>query len=396
MFQGSNDNSAWTTLYTVTAKPSDVWTEGIVTVADPKTFRFLRFLSPNGAYGNVAEIEFYTGSGTAAVKLTGAPFGTPGLYLNQGAVYTKALDGNTGTYFNAPAPGNGDFVGIDQFPPPAAPTGQAATGGSNITLAWTASAGAASYTLSRGTTPGGETIYQSGLTGTSYSDPAVTAGTTYYYTLTAVNSSGTSAASNEAYAATGGILSGSSVALTTARTVTLTTLGTLDWAHWGLTSATSFDHKSAVSPAISNFKVVGSGSVSRYTDNMTGFTWTDGTPTGKATGTTSGVYLSGSGTGFRLTVPADTKRRTLTLYVGGYRSDANLTAHLSDGSAADFVNSSYGYNRPGSPDGSHYFAVYTLTYGAGSAGQLLTVSWVQSASGGSVNLQAAALAATTP
>jgi len=108
-FQGSPDNATWQTLYTVTAAPSDVYTTA-TTSADPKTFRYLRYLAPDGSYGNVAEIEFDSGG----VKLTGAAFGTPGSYANSGNDFTKVFDGDTTTFFDAPYPGNGDFAGIDQ------------------------------------------------------------------------------------------------------------------------------------------------------------------------------------------------------------------------------------------------------------------------------------------
>ena len=108
VFQGSHDNSTWTTLYTVTAAPSDAYTTAPLTT-DPASFRYLRYLAPSGAYGDVAEIEF----DSQGVKLTGTGFGTAGSYNNDGNTFAKALDGSTGTYFDAPAPGNGDYVGID-------------------------------------------------------------------------------------------------------------------------------------------------------------------------------------------------------------------------------------------------------------------------------------------
>ena len=54
--------------------------------------------------------------------------------------------------------------------------------------------GTTTYNFYRSTTSGGEgtTPYLTGLTGTTYSDTAVTAGTPYYYKLTAVNSAGQS------------------------------------------------------------------------------------------------------------------------------------------------------------------------------------------------------------
>ena len=109
MFQGSHDNSTWTALATVTTAPADAYTT-LPTSADPAGFRYLRYLAPSGAYGDVAEIEFDSNG----VKLTGTGFGTAGSYNNDGNTFAKALDGSTGTYFDAPAPGNGDFVGIDR------------------------------------------------------------------------------------------------------------------------------------------------------------------------------------------------------------------------------------------------------------------------------------------
>ena len=38
--------------------------------------------------------------------------------------------------------------------------------------------------------------------------------------------------------------------------VDLTAEGGLDWAHWGLSTATDFNHKSGVSPQISNITVM--------------------------------------------------------------------------------------------------------------------------------------------
>ena len=112
LFQGSNDSSAWTTLATVTQAPPAAQYSTLPTSADPATFRYLRYLAPNGSYGNVAEIEF----DSHGTKLTGTPFGTAGSYNNSSNTYLKALDGSTGTFFDAPSPGNGDYAGIDQGP----------------------------------------------------------------------------------------------------------------------------------------------------------------------------------------------------------------------------------------------------------------------------------------
>jgi hypothetical protein len=84
---------------------------------------------------------------------------------------------------------------------PIPPAGLAATAGNGqVSLSWTGRLGATSYNVCRGTTAGGEstTPIATGISSTSYTDTGLTDGTTYYYTVKAVNSSGTSAASNEA------------------------------------------------------------------------------------------------------------------------------------------------------------------------------------------------------
>ena len=121
-------------------------------------------------------------------------------------------------------------------------------------------------------------------------------------------------------------------------TQNLTTLGTVDWAHWGITSASSFDHKAGVTSQISNFTVVGTGAANRYADNAFGFTWTGGTPTASATNSTTGVYIEGVGNGFQITAPADTTQRTLTVYVDAYHAQGKMVAHLSDTSSPDYVD----------------------------------------------------------
>ncbi len=84
--------------------------------------------------------------------------------------------------------------------PPAAPTGLNATAGNaQVALSWTASSGAASYNVYRGTTSGGEaaTAIATAITTTTYTNTGLTNGTAYYFEVAAVNSNGTSGMSNE-------------------------------------------------------------------------------------------------------------------------------------------------------------------------------------------------------
>ena len=114
-FQGSNtaDFSAGvTTLFTIgpNANPSST---ALTTqaVADAGTFRYVRYLSPNGGYGNVAELQFF-GTPAAAHQLSGTAFGTAGSYQNDGNTIADVFDGNLNTFFDGPT-ANGDVVGLD-------------------------------------------------------------------------------------------------------------------------------------------------------------------------------------------------------------------------------------------------------------------------------------------
>ncbi len=78
---------------------------------------------------------------------------------------------------------------------PATPANFNATpGNASVTLAWSASTGATSYSLSRSTSSGSGYAQIASVTTPGYTDTSVSNGTLYYYEVTASNSAGTSAA----------------------------------------------------------------------------------------------------------------------------------------------------------------------------------------------------------
>jgi len=215
--------------------------------------------------------------------------------------------------------------------------------------------------------------------------PTLTAnGTTGSYTVTATAPGVATPASfnltNTAVSV--GSLSGSVTTASTA--VNLATEGPADWIDWGTAGPT---RKASGGSQLSTFTVVGSGSVFTYNDDPRLLSWTGGTPTASRTNDPSGSFMFGTGNGFTFTAPADTTQRTLVVHVGGYQSGGTLTAHLSDGSAVDYTNTSATAN-------VQYDRNYTLTYRANAAGQTLRVTWTMVASAGSngnVSVSAAAL-----
>lgn len=83
-----------------------------VVVENRSPHRFWRYLSPEGAYGNIAELEFYDTDGN---KVTGSIIGTDGTYRQGDTATSKkaVFDGNVLTYFNAPKDSTGIYVGMD-------------------------------------------------------------------------------------------------------------------------------------------------------------------------------------------------------------------------------------------------------------------------------------------
>jgi fibronectin type 3 domain-containing protein len=85
--------------------------------------------------------------------------------------------------------------------PPPAPSGLTATGGTGqVSLSWTASSGATSYSVKRSTVSGGPYTSLSAATTASYVDSTGIGGTKYYFVVSAVSSNGESGNSNEASA----------------------------------------------------------------------------------------------------------------------------------------------------------------------------------------------------
>lgn len=149
--------------------------------------------------GAETNIDFYASKRVGDVLLWTSPVLNAGSHVFKLRV-TGTKNPSSTNYFAVP-----DRLDVLNATGPAAPTGLTAVAENNsIALSWTASAGAQSYNVYRGTSSGAEQGAPIGTsTTTTYTDNSVAAGPTYYYTVAAVTSSGTSGPSNEASATLG-------------------------------------------------------------------------------------------------------------------------------------------------------------------------------------------------
>ena len=351
-----------------------------------------------GGFNSSGHLRAYLSDGSAEDFIATTSTSSGAYYIAYTLTYTAGQSGQLlyVQWTQASSSGNVTIAGATltggsaPTTPPVTPTGITATQGTSatgVTLNWSAASGATGYTLYRSTVAGTQGTVLTSTTGTSFTDASAAPGTTYYYSIAATNSNGSSSVSAQvsgyvpAANTGGGALSG--VGLGTLTTANLTTVGTSDWAHWP-----EFTEKATGGAQISNYSLVGTATVNTYNNAPLTLTWSDGKPTATGSATT-GSFVAGIGNGFQITVPADTTARQITVYVGGWQSVGKLTAHLSDGSAADFTDSSY------SSATTIYQANYTLTYHAASAGQILTITWTMASGAGNVVLDGAALAGGT-
>lgn len=118
IIQASNSadfSSGVVNLYTIVANANPSSTSLTTQrISSSTAFQYVRYLSPVGSYGNIAELQI-SGHLPNVASLTlfgGNIFGTAGSYRNDGATVDRAEDGDISTFFDAPA-GNGNVVGLD-------------------------------------------------------------------------------------------------------------------------------------------------------------------------------------------------------------------------------------------------------------------------------------------
>ncbi len=152
--------------------------------------------------------------------------------------------------------------------------------------------------------------------------------------------------------------------------VDLTAEGTRDWIQGGSNGDATRLNRKAGANLLSGLTV-------RYPDNNgtlvramgATLSWSDGAPDATCAGTTSGIHAQGADNSISFSVPAGPAARTLRIYSSSVHAAMQFKAHLSDGSAPDWVNEDWYANDPAT-----ITPRATLSFAAASTGQSLTVT----------------------
>lgn len=158
----------------------------------------------------------------------------------------------------------------------------------------------------------------------------------------------------------------------------LTREGPSDWIHWGQDGKHDVVRKAGGGRQISDLSFFGEGHQAATPGFGVRASWSDGDRVKDQPGTNSSYWLNGVGHGYEFSVPADTTERILKVIVGGIDgARGEFSAQLSDGSAPDFLSTTWNGNAAfdWAPVPSDFHAVYTVRFRAASPGQKLTVRW---------------------
>jgi hypothetical protein len=177
-------------------------------------------------------------------------------------------------------------------------------------------------------------------------------------------------------------------------TIDLSAAGAIDWAHYGYQDSRAINRKKAVAPLIAMTPLAGA-SLDHYADRPVRFSWSDGTPTDRASNINDGVNVGETVKhGFQVRVEGTpARRRVLELYVGAWHARARLEVRLQrEGTntppAPLYMDDSLTAAHPGKD------RVYRIVFQPGG-GEKLVVNWSLESMDdefGNVTLQAAVLA----
>jgi regulation of enolase protein 1 (concanavalin A-like superfamily) len=226
----SSNGTSWTLIATSTVSMTGTVRAGLAVTSHvagtlaTAVFTNVSFITPPPPSPPAAPASLSATAGDARVTLSwpavsgatsytgkrGVVSGGPYTVLSAGLTTTSFVDttaANGSTYFYVVTASNvaGEGLGSPQAqatpvppPPPGAPAGVVATAGNNqVSLSWSGTTGATSYTVKRGTASGTYDFTQAGITTTSFVATGLANDVPYYFVVSASNGSGESAPSAE-------------------------------------------------------------------------------------------------------------------------------------------------------------------------------------------------------
>jgi len=262
---------------------------------------------------------------------------------------------------------------------PGAPSGLTAiAGNAQVTLNWTAVAGANSYNVYRSTNPGSQGAKVGSSATTAFSDPTVVNGTTYFYEVTANNAAGEGAASVQSSGATPAV----PVTAPAAPTGVNATAGngevTVSWT--GVAGATSYNIYRSTSPGSQGLKV-GSSSATTYLDatasNGTTYSYAvtadnaagEGQASTPSSGVTPTVPLTVPARPTGVNAVAGNARVTVTWTAAAGSTSYNIYRSTSQGSQGSLIgtSSTTSYSDSTVANGTTYYYEVTAVNSAGES-----------------------------
>lgn len=164
------------------------------------------------------------------------------------------------------------------------------------------------------------------------------------------------------------------------KSVNLTEMGTYDWAHFGGLVPTTIIKKANVEQRLIS-DLASSEVPYEFHDNYVAFNWTDGD--GLLPMSVNNILGPVSNSNFTLTAKAGPQERSLTLYMGGWKSMASLKVRDNTSGKVDVLNF-------GNLD-SNYYRKVVINYSAEQEGDLY-IQYVKTDGTGNITFSAAAVA----
>jgi hypothetical protein len=172
----------------------------------------------------------------------------------------------------------------------------------------------------------------------------------------------------------------------------LTTLGKLDWVHWGQgRNVSAINRKRNVTPIVSTFTKLGSRPLGTYNDRPSAHSWSDGSPSQSITNSKDGMVTGDAvGGGFELRITSSSQSvRRVRVYVGVWEATAKMTAQLENSGLPAYTDTSLVAQGATGAD-----RTYTFTFRPKKDTDVLVIRWtVEQLTNmyGNVTLQAAAV-----